>query len=148
VLGAYLREQGVRMATAESCTGGLTASTLTDVAGSSEWFEGGLVAYDNRVKTGLLGVPLDILVRRGAVSRECVEAMAQGVCDLLHVPVGVAISGIAGPGGGSPEKPVGTVWIGWKRFDRVWSRGFLFQGERSAVKLQSVRAAIAGLLED
>jgi nicotinamide-nucleotide amidase len=148
VLGAYLREQGVRMATAESCTGGLTASTLTDVAGSSEWFEGGVVAYDNRVKTGLLGVPQDILVRRGAVSRECVEAMAQGVCDLLHVPVGVAISGIAGPGGGSPEKPVGTVWIGWKRFDRVWSRGYLFQGERGAVKLQSVRAAIVGLLED
>jgi nicotinamide-nucleotide amidase len=148
VLGAYLREQGVRMATAESCTGGLTASTLTDVAGSSEWFEGGVVAYDNRVKTGLLGVPQDILVRRGAVSRDCVEAMAQGVCDLLHVPVGVAISGIAGPGGGSPEKPVGTVWIGWKRFDRVWSRGYLFQGERGAVKLQSVRAAIVGLRED
>ena len=146
-LGAFLRERGVRMATAESCTGGLTASTLTDVAGSSEWFEGGVVAYDNRVKTGLLGVPQDILVSHGAVSRECVEAMAQGICDLLRVPVGVAISGIAGPGGGSPDKPVGTVWIGWKRFDRIWSRIFLFQGERSEVKLQSVRAAIAGLLE-
>ena len=104
-LGAYLREQRVRMATAESCTGGLTASTLTDVAGSSDWFEGGVVAYDNRVKTGLLGVPQDILVSHGAVSRECVEAMAQGVCDLLRVPVGVAISALPAPAAEARTNP-------------------------------------------
>jgi nicotinamide-nucleotide amidase len=144
-LGAYLREKGVRMATAESCTGGLTASTLTDTAGSSEWFQGGVVAYDNRVKTELLRVPQDILETHGAVSRECVEAMVRGVCDLMHVPVGVAISGIAGPGGGTPLKPVGTVWLAWRRFELVWSSVFHFQGGRHEVKMQSVHAAIAGL---
>lgn len=144
-LGASLRAGHCRMATAESCTGGLVASTLTDVAGSSEWFEGGVVAYDNRIKMRLLGVPEDVLVRHGAVSRECVEAMARGVCELMSVPVGLAISGIAGPGGGTPEKPVGTVWMAWRRFDRVWSRVFLFRGERREIKLQSVRAAIAEL---
>ncbi|GAB6113487.1 CinA family protein [Desulfomicrobium salsuginis] len=144
-LGDVLRGRGCRMATAESCTGGLTASTLTDVAGSSDWFEGGVVAYDNRIKMRLLAVPEEVLVRHGAVSRECVEAMVLGVCDLMRVPVGVAISGIAGPGGGSPEKPVGTVWMAWKCFDRVWSRVFLFQGQRREIKVQSVQAAISGL---
>ena len=145
-LGASLRERSVRMATAESCTGGLVASTLTDVAGSSEWFEGGVVAYDNRIKMRLLGVPEDVLIRHGAVSRECVEAMADGVCELMRVPVGLAISGIAGPGGGTPEKPVGTVWMAWRSFDRVWSRVFLFRGERREIKLQSVAAAIVELV--
>ena len=144
-LGDFLRSRGCRMATAESCTGGLTASTLTDVAGSSDWFEGGVVAYDNRIKMRLLAVPEEVLVRYGAVSRECVEAMVLGVCDLMRVPVGVAISGIAGPGGGSAEKPVGTVWMAWKCFDRVWSRVFLFQGQRREIKMQSVHAAISGL---
>ena len=145
VLGDSLRAGHCRMATAESCTGGLVASTLTDVAGSSEWFEGGVVAYDNRIKMRLLAVPEDVLIRHGAVSRECVEAMAHGVCELMNVPVGLAISGIAGPGGGTPDKPVGTVWMAWRRFDRVWSRVFLFQGERREIKLQSVRAAISEL---
>ncbi len=145
-LGDFLRGRGCRMATAESCTGGLAASTLTDVAGSSDWFEGGVVAYDNRIKMRLLAVPEEVLVRYGAVSRECVEAMVLGVCDLMRVPVGVAISGIAGPGGGSAEKPVGTVWMAWKCFDRVWSRVFLFQGQRREIKTQSVHAAISGLV--
>ena len=144
-LGDFLRGRGCRMATAESCTGGLTASTLTDVAGSSDWFEGGVVAYDNRIKMRLLAVPEEVLVLHGAVSRECVEAMVLGVCVLMRVPVGVAISGIAGPGGGSAEKPVGTVWMAWKCFDRVWSRVFLFQGQRLEIKVQSVHAAISGL---
>jgi nicotinamide-nucleotide amidase len=145
-LGDFLRQRDCRMATAESCTGGLAASTLTDVAGSSEWFEGGVVAYDNRIKMRLLAVPEDVLAQHGAVSPECVEAMARGVCDLMRVPVGLAISGIAGPGGGTPVKPVGTVWMAWQCFDRVWSRAFLFQGQRREIKMQSVQAAIAELV--
>ena len=144
-LGQSLRSQRCRMATAESCTGGLVACTLTDVAGSSEWFEGGVVAYDNRVKMRLLGVPEEILVRHGAVSRACVESMVQGVCTLMDVSVGLAISGIAGPGGGTPDKPVGTVWVAWQSAGRVWSREFSFDGSRREIKMQSMRAAIAEL---
>jgi nicotinamide-nucleotide amidase len=144
-LGQSLRSQRYRMATAESCTGGLVACTLTDVAGSSEWFEGGVVAYDNRVKMRLLAVPEEILVRHGAVSRECVESMARGVCTLMDVPVGLAISGIAGPGGGTPDKPVGTVWVAWQSAGRVWSRDFRFDGSRREIKMQSMRAAITEL---
>ena len=144
-LGQSLRSQRCRMATAESCTGGLVACTLTDVAGSSEWFEGGIVAYDNRVKMRLLGVPEEILVRHGAVSRACVESMVRGVCTLMDVPVGLAISGIAGPGGGTPDKPVGTVWVAWQSAGRVWSRDFSFDGSRREIKMQSMRAAIAEL---
>lgn len=145
-LGQSLRSQRCRMATAESCTGGLVACTLTDVAGSSEWFEGGIVAYDNRVKIRLLGVPEEVLVRHGAVSRACVESMVQGVCTLMDVPVGLAISGIAGPGGGTPAKPVGTVWVAWQSAGRVWSRDFSFDGSRREIKMQSMRAAIAELV--
>ena len=144
-LGQSLRSRRCRMATAESCTGGLVACTLTDVAGSSEWFEGGVVAYDNRVKMRLLGVPEEILVRHGAVSRACVESMVRGVCTLMDVPVGLAISGIAGPGGGTPDKPVGTVWVAWQSAGRVWSREFSFDGSRREIKMQSMRAAIAEL---
>ncbi len=144
-LGESLRSKRYRMATAESCTGGLVACTLTDVAGSSEWFEGGVVAYDNRVKMRLLGVPEEILVRHGAVSRACVESMVRGVCTLMDVPVGLAISGIAGPGGGTPDKPVGMVWVAWQSAGRVWSREFSFDGTRREIKMQSMRAAIAEL---
>ena len=144
-LGQSLRSRRCRMATAESCTGGLVACTLTDVAGSSEWFEGGVVAYDNRVKMRLLGVPEEILVRHGAVSRACVESMVRGVCTLMDVPVGLAISGIAGPGGGTPDKPMGTVWVAWQSSGRVWSREFSFDGSRREIKMQSMRAAIAEL---
>ncbi len=145
-LGESLLLRGGRMATAESCTGGLVASTLTDVSGSSRWFEGGVVAYDNRVKMNLLGVPEATLIRHGAVSQACVESMVNGVCELLDVPVGLAISGIAGPGGGTTEKPVGLVWMAWRIYRRVWSREFRFQGTRHEIKAASVREAILGLL--
>jgi len=134
------------MASAESCTGGLVASTLTDVSGSSRWFEGGVVAYDNRVKMNLLGVPEAILIRHGAVSQACVESMVNGVCELMDVPVGLAISGIAGPNGGTAEKPVGLVWMAWRIYRRVWSREFHFPGSRQEIKAASVREAILGLL--
>lgn len=145
-LGEVLRRAGMRLATAESCTGGLVASTLTNVAGSSEWFEGAVVAYDNRVKMKLLGVPEEVLIRHGAVSSECAEAMARGIAALMDVQVGLAISGIAGPGGGSVEKPVGTVWIAWTVSGRVWSRKHLFSGDRLNIKGQSMAAALDGLL--
>ena len=145
-LGESLLLQGARMATAESCTGGLVASTLTDVAGSSRWFEGGVVAYDNRVKMRLLGVPEEILIRHGAVSQACVESMVHGVCELMKVPVALAISGIAGPDGGTPEKPVGLVWVAWRINRRVWSREFRFQGSRREIKRLSVREVLLGLL--
>ena len=137
-LGETLRSFGYRMGTAESCTGGLVACTLTNVSGSSDWFEGGVVAYDNR--------PEAVLVAHGAVSRECVEAMVLGLGNLLGVAVGLAISGIAGPGGGTAEKPVGMVWIAWKFGERIWSRCFHFAGSRLDIKEQSMRAAIAELL--
>lgn len=145
-LGESLLLQGGRMATAESCTGGLLASTMTDVSGSSRWFEGGVVAYDNRVKMRLLGVPEAVLVRHGAVSQACVESMVNGVCALMDVPVGLAVSGIAGPDGGTAEKPVGLVWMAWRVYRRVWSREFRFQGSRREIKMQSVREAVFGLL--
>lgn len=146
-LGAALSARGWRMGTAESCTGGLMASTLTDTPGSSAWFEGAVVAYDNRVKTGLLGVSGDILAGHGAVSRECVEAMVAGLCALLRVPAGIAVSGIAGPTGGSADKPVGTVWMAWSVERRIWSRMFHFAGDRATVKRRSVLAGL-GELED
>lgn len=145
-LGAALCAQGLRMGTAESCTGGLMASTLTDTPGSSAWFEGGVVSYDNRAKVRLLGVSEDILARHGAVSRECVEAMVCGLCATLQIPVGIAVSGIAGPSGGSPEKPVGTVWMAWSVEGRIWSQMYFFLGARKSVKEQSVLAGLEALL--
>ncbi len=145
-LGESLLLQGARMATAESCTGGLVASTLTDVSGSSRWFEGAVVAYDNRVKMRLLGVPEQVLACHGAVSQACVECMVKGVCDLMKVPVALAISGIAGPDGGTLDKPVGLVWMAWRINGRVWSREFRFQGTRREIKMLSVREAVIGML--
>ncbi len=145
-LGECLRAYDNTLATAESCTGGLLASTLTDTPGSSEWFKGSVVAYANDVKTGLLGVPAKLLEEHGAVSEPVVRAMAEGVCKATGAEVSVAISGIAGPGGGTPEKPVGTVWMAW-----VWPSGarvrrYDFSGDRANIKAQAVMAAVNGLL--
>lgn len=138
------REQ---MAVAESCTGGLIATVLTDQAGSSAWFERGLVTYSNLAKTELLDVPGALLQAHGAVSEPCVQAMARGVLRAAPVDWGIAVTGIAGPGGGSAEKPVGTVWIAWiRRGHGPESRRFLFEGPREAVRQQSVQAALEGLV--
>lgn len=145
-LGDFLRLRKMRMALAESCTGGLAASTLTDIPGSSEWFEGGIVSYDNRVKERLLAIPRAVLNVDGAVSQACVDAMVRGVCRVFDVPVGVAISGIAGPGGGSADKPVGLVWMSWQLPCHNWSRVYRFHGSRREIKSQSVGAAIEELL--
>lgn len=145
-LGECLRAYENVLATAESCTGGLLASTLTDVSGSSEWFAGSIIAYSNEVKANLLGVKPAILEQHGAVSEPVVLAMAQGVLKTIGADVSVAISGIAGPSGGTPEKPVGTVWMAWAWPSGTRAKRFDFSGDRTAVKEQSVMAAINGLL--
>ncbi|PIE68946.1 MAG: damage-inducible protein CinA [Deltaproteobacteria bacterium] len=146
-LGDCLKARAWMMATAESCTGGLVGHTLTNVAGSSQWYLGGIISYANALKTQLLGVDTDILERHGAVSEPCVRAMAQGVCRVTGADVGVALSGIAGPSGGTSDKPVGTVWIGWHVAGQTKAVCEHFAGTRDDVKHQSARAAIFLLME-
>lgn len=136
----------LRLATAESCTGGLIGHWITEWPGASTFYVGGVTAYANKVKESLLGVPQETLEAHGAVSEATVLAMASGACFRLGADVGVAVSGVAGPGGGSAEKPVGTVWIGWSVGGEVSARGFLFAGDRSAVKRAAAAAALTGLL--
>nr|WP_321259613.1 CinA family protein [uncultured Pseudodesulfovibrio sp.] len=145
-LGECLSVEDNFLATAESCTGGLLASTLTDTPGSSEWFAGSVVAYSNEVKTNLLGVSPKILEEHGAVSEPVVLAMAQGVLKAVGAQVSVAISGIAGPSGGTPEKPVGTVWMAWAWPSGTRARLYNFSGSRQEVKEQAVMTAVNGLL--
>lgn len=136
------------LATAESCTGGMIAAACTDIAGSSLWFERGFVTYSNQAKQECLGVDARDLERYGAVSEAVVAAMLDGT--LAHSPAdwAIAVSGVAGPGGGTPDKPVGTVYIGWQaRAEAPEVVCYLFDGDRGAVRRASVRAALAGLHE-
>ncbi|SMF37087.1 CinA family protein [Desulfovibrio gilichinskyi] len=135
------------MATAESCTGGLVSATLTDFSGSSAWFSGAIVAYSNEVKMSLLNVPEAIIKEHGAVSEQTVRAMAEGVCRAIGTDIGLSLSGVAGPTGGSPEKPVGTVWMGWHVNGTTYSKKFLFSGDRMSVKQQSLHKILEHLLE-
>ena len=147
-LAYLLRQKHMMMATAESCTGGWVAKAATDLTGSSDWFECGLVTYSNRAKQQLLGVDHHILEIHGAVSQPTVEAMVVGLLKHCDADVGVSISGIAGPGGGTAEKPVGTVWMAWLKKDAVvTSRRFQFDGDRQQVRLQAVMAAVQGLID-
>ncbi|MFZ9127252.1 MAG: CinA family protein [Steroidobacteraceae bacterium] len=146
-----LMRGGQRLATAESCTGGLIAKTLTDLAGSSAWFEQGWVTYSNRSKQAALGVGEGVLARHGAVSEQVARAMARGARTAAGVEQAVAVTGVAGPGGGSALKPIGTVWIAWARRRggavRVTTRLYHFPGNREAVRRRTVAAALDGLLE-
>jgi len=146
----HLRARGEMVVTAESCTGGLLAKCLTDLAGSSDWFERGWVTYSNEAKQTELGVPLGSLARFGAVSEEVVLAMVRGALAKTKAQYAVAITGVAGPAGGSREKPVGTVWIGWgyRRAGRVriHATRYRFRGRRDTVRRLSVVAALEGLL--
>jgi nicotinamide-nucleotide amidase len=146
-LADALRARDWRMATAESCTGGLIAAACTAVAGSSDWFERGFVTYSNAAKQALLGVPEALLAAHGAVSREVALAMALGA--LRHAPVhlGVAVTGIAGPGGAVPGKPVGTVWLAWATAAGVQAELLQLEGDRSAVRAATVHAALRRLIE-
>jgi nicotinamide-nucleotide amidase len=138
---------GFSIATAESCTGGYIAKVLTDLPGSSQWFGAGFVTYSNAAKTTLLGVPAGILETHGAVSEAVVCAMAEGAWTRAAARRAVAVSGIAGPTGGSAAKPVGTVWLAWAGPDRpTRSEVHHFAGDRDAIRRQAVLAALEGLL--
>jgi len=146
-LGRALQARNLRVATAESCTAGWIAKALTDVAGSSQWFEGGIVAYSNAAKSSLLGVPAGLIAAHGAVSEPVVRAMAEGARARLGVALAVAISGIAGPDGGTPDKPVGTVWLAWANGRRTTAAREQLGGDREAVRRQSVALALRRLIE-
>jgi nicotinamide-nucleotide amidase len=147
-LATLLTARGWHMATAESCTGGLIAGACTDLAGSSDWFDRGWVTYSNAAKTELLGVPAELIERHGAVSESVARAMAVGACDRAGVQAAVAVTGVAGPSGGSPDKPVGTVWFGWCAGNSVWTECRQFDGDRAAVRAQTVAHALARLRDE
>jgi nicotinamide-nucleotide amidase len=147
-VGERLVVLGQTLVTAESCTGGWIAKTITDVSGSSGWFDCGMVAYSYEAKQGLLGVRPETLIRHGAVSEETVLEMVSGALIHSGAGVGVAVTGIAGPSGGTPDKPVGTVWIAWKRRGGYpVMKQFRFDGDRDSVRRQTVAAALGGLGE-
>lgn len=133
------------LATAESCTGGLISAACTDLAGSSQWFERGFVTYSNAAKTELLGVPAALIDAHGAVSEPVARAMAEGALARSHAQASVAVTGVAGPTGGSAEKPVGTVWLAWRVDGRTHSALHHFPGDRAAVRAATVRLALRQL---
>jgi len=149
-LGDALRRRGWRLASAESCTGGLIAATCTAVPGSSDWFERGFVSYSNAAKSEMLGVDAGLIAAHGAVSEAVVRAMAEGAVRRAGVDLGVAVTGIAGPGGATPGKPVGTVWLGLAWRDaagsvQVQAERLQWAGDRAAVREQTVRLALRRL---
>lgn len=147
LIGESLREKGLKLALAESCTGGLLSSILTDVAGSSDYFLGSIVAYDNGVKQSELGVKAATLKKHGAVSKETAIEMARGVKKALGSDISAAVTGIAGPGGGSPEKPVGLVFIAVAKGRTTEAQRFVFKGGRKSIKKQSAEAALSMIVE-
>lgn len=146
-IGELLRTRRLKLATAESCTGGLIASRITDVPGSSDYFVGGVAAYAYEAKVAMLNVSWDTLHTFGAVSRETVLEMARGVREVLQADVAISVSGIAGPGGGLPDKPVGTTWIALSAQDGAWARLFCFEGNRLQNKSSSADAALQLLMD-
>lgn len=147
-LGTLLMARGLRLVTAESCTGGWVAKVVTDVAGSSAWFDRGFVTYSNAAKEAMLGVRPPTLEASGSVSEPVVLELVAGALERSQAQVAVAVSGIAGPGGGSEDKPVGTVWFAWSIPDGPpWTRRLQFAGDRDEVRHQAVRFALEGLIE-
>ncbi|MDH3633458.1 MAG: CinA family protein [Gammaproteobacteria bacterium] len=146
-LAEQLLKRQQKVCTAESCTGGLIAKTLTDLAGSSDWFERGFVTYSNAAKNEMLGVPASIIEDYGAVSEPVATAMARGALDHSRASLAVAVTGIAGPGGGSDEKPVGTVWIAVASDDELIANRYQFGGNREAVRAATLVAALEGLID-
>ncbi len=147
-LGERLRAARLSLVTAESCTGGWIAKAVTDIPGSSDWFDCGMATYSYEAKQALLGVRPETLEFHGAVSRETVLEMVAGALVHSGAGIAVAVTGIAGPSGGTTEKPVGTVWIAWKRRGGYpMAEVFHFDGDREAVRRQTVAAALSGLLE-
>ncbi len=146
-LGRLLVKKGLSVAVSESCTGGLLGAALTSAPGSSAWFRGGVIAYANTVKQHLLGVPAAILDKKGAVSAETVELMAQGVQRLFTTECALAVSGVAGPAGGTKEKPVGLVYVGLACGNSVRSFEYRFKGNRQEIRRQAVREAMIRLMD-
>lgn len=146
-MGELLQRRGLRLAVAESCTGGLIGHLLTNVAGSSTYYMGSVTAYAYEAKVRLLGVSWDTLEKFGAVSSETALEMARGIRIALAADVGISVTGIAGPSGSTPEKPVGTVWIGISTPNEEYARHFLWLGNRLAIKKQSAQAALDLLVE-
>lgn len=141
-------KHGHQLASAESCTGGLIAKTLTDLAGSSAWFDCGFVTYSNAAKSAMLGVDPAVLDEYGAVSEPVVKSMCRGALEKSEANLVVAVSGIAGPGGGTVEKPVGTVWIGWaSSLGDISAHKYLFSGDRSSIRQQTLLVSLNKYLE-
>lgn len=144
-ISTTLLARGWMLATAESCTGGMIAAACTDLAGSSQWFERGFVTYSNEAKTELLGVPAGLIATHGAVSEPVARAMALGAVAHSRAQVAVAVTGIAGPTGGTADKPVGTVWFGWNVNGNITTATRRFDGDRAAVRQQTLAWACARL---
>jgi len=147
LVGQVLHDKGLKLATSESCTGGLIADRITNVPGSSEYFRGGIVAYAYEAKVALLGVSWDTLRTYGAVSKATVIEMARGARVTLGADIAISVSGIAGPGGGMPDKPVGTTWIGLSTTEGDWARKFVWDGDRLQNKAYSADAALQLLMD-
>jgi nicotinamide-nucleotide amidase len=147
LLADFLLNKGWLLATAESCTGGLISAACTDLAGSSNWFERGFVTYSNEAKTDMLGVDAALIAAHGAVSEEVARAMVQGAIMHSRARVAVAVTGVAGPTGGSRAKPVGTVWFGFMVDGRLSSEVQNFDGDRAAVRLATVQHALQRLVQ-
>jgi len=145
-VGQALKSRGLMLATAESCTGGGVAQAITEIPGSSAWFERGFVTYSNASKMALLGVPACVLEAHGAVSRETAAAMSTGALANSEAQVALSTTGIAGPDGGTPDKPVGTVCFGWAHGEKLMTERVQFSGDRREVRAQSVEHALRGLL--
>ena len=146
-ISSILKEKKLKIATAESCTGGLIAHTLTNISGSSDYFDRGVVSYSNRAKKELLDVPEEMLKKYGAVSKQVAEAMAKGVRKKSNVDIGISSTGIAGPTGGTKDKPVGLVYIGISTEEKTYSKKFLFSGGRLQNKNNTCHAALQMLYD-
>jgi len=146
-VGDLLRQKGWKLATAESCTGGLIGHRITDIPGSSDYYLGGVVAYAYEAKVAVLGVSWETLQKHGAVSRETVLEMARGARVLLGADIAISVSGIAGPGGATPDKPVGTTWLGLSTAEGEWARVYRFSGDRAQNKAASAQAALRFVLD-
>lgn len=144
-LASILRARGAMLAAAESCTGGLIAAACTSLPGSSDWFERGVVTYSNEAKIELLGVDAQTIAAHGAVSEAVARAMAEGLLQRSHAGVAVAVTGVAGPGGGTPAKPVGTVWVAVATRDATTLQQLRLLGDRSAIRRATVIAALEGV---
>ncbi|TDG08756.1 CinA family protein [Paraburkholderia guartelaensis] len=145
-VGNKLRDGRLMLATAESCTGGMVATAVTDISGSSVWFERGFVTYSNQAKTEMIGVPPELIEKHGAVSEPVARAMAEGALSNSRAQVSLSITGVAGPGGGTPEKPVGMVSFGWSNRLHTSVETLVFKGDREQIRVQAAAHALRGLL--